>query len=215
MPACSLDHIVIAAGSLEEGARFIRDRLGVAIPAGGRHESMGTHNCLMRLGRASYLEVIAIDADARTPGRPRWYALDDPAMHARLSEGPRLITWVARTADIVATAQSASFPLGAVVPVSRGKLSWRITIPGDGHLPAGGVIPHLIEWDGGARPWENLADLGCALEELTLAHPDPDWLKAALRSLCPIGFSQISIASGPEPVLTARIRRPDGKLAVI
>ena len=214
MPACELDHIVVAAASLEEGALFIRDRLGVDIPAGGQHELMGTHNLLMRLGQHSFLEVIAIDPSAPAPRRPRWYALDDPAMRMRLGQGPRLITWVARTSDIVATVQSAAIPLGTVTSVSRGALSWRLTVPEDGHLPAGGVVPHLIEWDGGARPWEAMADLGCELEELTLAYPDPASLKDALKALCACGFSGISVVEGPEPALSAKIRTRTGSATI-
>ncbi len=214
MPACELDHLVVAAASLDEGARFIRERLGVDIPMGGRHELMGTHNRLMRVGQNSYLEVISIDPAAAAPPRPRWYELDDPTMRARLAEGPRLITWVARTSDIVATVQSTAVSLGAILPVSRGELSWHLTVPEDGHLPGGGVIPHLIEWDGGVRPWENMAELGCELEELTLGSPDSVALKDALGTLCARPFSRISIAKAAEPVLSARIRTPTGSVTI-
>ena len=56
-----LDHIVIAAASLAQGGDFLRELLGVDIPAGGAHDAMGTHNLLMQLGEDRYLEVIAID----------------------------------------------------------------------------------------------------------------------------------------------------------
>jgi hypothetical protein len=215
MPACALDHIVIAATSLEDGARFIRERLGVDIPPGGEHPTMGTHNRLMRVGETCFLEIIAINPKAQAPGRPRWFSLDDPAMRAQLEAGPRLITWVARAADIVATVQATAVPLGAVIPATRGGLSWRLTIPADGHLPGGGVIPHLIEWDGGMRPWEGMTDLGCRLEALVLAHPDPEWLKDALKSICAKGFDQVSVVKGEKPGLSAKIRRSDGELATI
>ncbi len=214
MPACELDHIVVAAASLEAGVAFIRERLGVDIPAGGKHELMGTHNHLMRLGEACYLEVIAVDPDAPKPAHARWYALDDPAIQARLRGRPCIITWVVRTADIVATMQAAAFPLGEVVPVSRGALNWRLTVPTDGHLPEGGVVPHLIQWDGGARPWEGMADRGCRLDELTLIHPDPDRLRQALATLCDRGFKPISIEKGVAPGLSARISTPSGAVRI-
>ena len=210
MPGCELDHIVIAAASLDDGVRYIRERLGVEIPAGGRHELMGTHNHLMRLGPSSYLEVIAVDPQAPRPDRPRWFALDEPAMQDRLREGPSLVTWVLRTADVVAAVQAAAFSLGEVVHMSRGALSWRLTVPRNGALPQGGVIPHLIEWDGGVRPWESMADPGCGLRELTLAHPDPDFLRQALNTLCSRGFDFIAIEEGPAPRLSAEISTPSG-----
>jgi TusA-related sulfurtransferase len=40
---------------------------------------MGTHNCLMQLGEAMFLEIIATDP-AASPQRRRWFALDDPLM---------------------------------------------------------------------------------------------------------------------------------------
>jgi hypothetical protein len=210
VPSCELDHIVIGAATLEQGEAFVRDRLGVEIGPGGRHALMGTHNRLMRLGQNAYLEVIAIDPAAPRPGRPRWYSLDDAEMQARLGEEPSLICWVLRVSDIVAAVQSAAVPLGEVTSVSRGDLSWRLTVPADGHLPGGGTVPHLIEWDCGARPWERMAAAGCDLETLILRHPKPEWLDQALHAFCPAGFGFASCERGEEPKLSARIITPSG-----
>lgn len=92
MTACELDHIVVAAASLKQGVDYIRERLGVEIPAGGKHALMGTHNHLMRLGGTCFLEVIAVDPQAPRPERTRWYTLDDPALQAQLSQSPRIVT---------------------------------------------------------------------------------------------------------------------------
>jgi len=210
-----LDHIVIAAQSLDAGVRFIREKLDVDIPPGGRHESMGTHNHVMRLGRSSFLEVIAIDPAGRNPDRPRWYGLDDPAMRARLRGGPSLISWVVRTPDIVAAVDAAAIPLGTITPVSRGALSWRLTVPDDGHMPGGGTIPHLIEWDEDLRPWESMADLGCSLAALTLADPDGDWLSDVLRSLGAEALPFVKVLEGGPPRLSAKIVTPSGRIAQI
>ncbi len=215
MLACDLDHFAIAAASLEEGTAFIRERLGVDIPRGGKHPVMNTHNCLMRLGPSSYLEVIAIDPDAGPAERPRWFALDDPAMQERLRrDGPQLVTWVLRTADIVAVAQADAVPLGDILPMTRGPLSWHLTVPEDGRLPGDGALPHLIEWDCGARPWEAMADLGCSLERLTLSHPNPAWLEQALAALCRHGFDFIEVKKADAPGLAARIKTPSGVVTI-
>ena len=42
-----------------------------------------------------------------------------------------------------------------------------------------------------------------------------DWLRDALKSICPKGFSQVSVVEGAQPSLSARIRRPDGRIALI
>ena len=58
----SLDHLVVAALTLEAGVDHVFRSLGVAIPPGGAHPLMGTHNHLMQLGEGVFLEVIARDS---------------------------------------------------------------------------------------------------------------------------------------------------------
>jgi hypothetical protein len=79
---------------------------------------MGTHNALLRLGEHSYLEVIAVDPDGIPPGRPRWFALDDPSMQSRLAAGPSLITWALRC-ESLATACARVPDLGEILSMPR------------------------------------------------------------------------------------------------
>lgn len=102
----AVDHLVVAARTLEEGSRYVSSALGVALEPGGKHESMGTHNCLVRLSDTSYLEVIAIDPDASPPSVPRWFALDDPRMQRRLGRHPALVTWVVQAGNALACPQA-------------------------------------------------------------------------------------------------------------
>src|SRR5690349_7800408 len=97
-----LDHIVIGCASLEQGVGWAREQLGVTVPPGGAHPRLGTHNCLMRIGAAAYLELIAIDPEAPKPPRLRWFGLDDPHQQARIRERPRVLAWVCGTQDIAA-----------------------------------------------------------------------------------------------------------------
>jgi TusA-related sulfurtransferase len=215
MSKCELDHIIVAAASLEEGVAFIRDRLGVDIPKGGKHPLMSTHNHLMRLGEGSFLEVISIDPEAPSPARPRWFELDEPEMQARLAESPCLVSWVVRTPDIVGTVDEASFPIGSITRLGRDALSWHLTVPADGRIPGDGVMPHVIQWDDGLRPWERMADLGCKLQALEIIHPDLDMVDEQLKSLCPDGIAGVHVKQGPVPALSARIVTPSGAVAVI
>jgi len=212
MERCQLDHIVIGAATLVEGVAFIRDRLGVDIPPGGKHQLMGTHNHLMRLGESAFLEVISIDPAAPAPGRPRWFDLDNAKMRARLAAGPKLITWVVRSADIEATAQASAVPLGPIMPVSRDALSWRLTIPDDGRIPGDGLVPHVIQWDGNARPWERMAAFGWRLEALVLSHSNPEAVKAGLSSLGADSIAGVRVEEADAPGLTARIRTASGEI---
>ncbi len=215
MPKCDLDHIVIGAITLAEGVRFIREKLGVEIPPGGKHPLMGTHNHVMRLGDNAFLEVISIDPDAPRPSRPRWFRLDDPAMQTRLAEGPRVITWVVRSPDIVATSGRAASPLGEVTTATRDALSWWLTIPADGTIPGEGALPHVIQWDGGARPWERMADRGCALDALLIRHPDPGAVEAQLRSAGADEIPGVHVERADMTELQLRVRTATGMVATL
>ena len=160
-----LDHLVVAARTLDEGAAWVSSVTGVATVAGGKHPLMGTHNRLLGLGARRYLEVIAIDPQAPPPGRPRWFALDEPAMRERLARGPALIHWVERTDDLEAAL--STYPEAVeILDASRGDFAWRITVPRDGHLPGGGKLPTLIQWKG-PHPADRLPASGCELADLT------------------------------------------------
>lgn len=193
-----IDHIVFAAQTLEKGADYAQQILGVRPAPGGKHPLMGTHNLLLNLGNRVYLEVIAIDPEAPNPGRPRWFDLD----HLDLSE-PRLITWVAHTRHI----ESVPADFGKVTKASRGNLEWLIAIPEDGRLHEGGVIPYLIQW-GEAHPTDNRTDSGCELVELVGFHPEPE---RVLKMLERLGLSgALRVEKADEVSLEAHIQTSAG-----
>lgn len=179
MPSTFLDHITVAAPTLKVGAAFVHAALGVAPQAGGEHPRMATHNCLLRLGDALFLEVIAPNPAAPAPSRPRWFGLDQLGPQSP----PCLATWVVRTTDIRSCVAAATEPLGSVEPMCRGALDWLITIPKDGSLPLHGAAPALIEWHTGGHPADRLEDKGLSLAQLDILHPDPDRIKCLLASL--------------------------------
>ena len=203
-PATRLDHLVVVAPTLGAGAAWVRAALGAGPRPAGRHDRMGTHNLLLRLGQAAYLEVIAIDPAGPPPGRPRWFGLDALAPDA----APRLAAWVARTDDVDAAAAASTEPLGAVEPMTRGDLTWRLTVPPDGSLPLGGAAPLLIEWDTAPHPAERLPDDGCQLVGLTVTHPDPERVE---RLLAAVGFvGPVTVVAGEAVRLRAEVRTRTG-----
>lgn len=207
MSGCQIDHITVTAPSLASGAALVRDVLGIAPQPGGQHPRMGTHNLLLRLGDALFLEVIAPDPAAPPPDRPRWFGLDRLAPQA----APSLATWVVRSADIHASLAAASEALGNVEPMSRGALSWLITIPSDGSLPLGGVAPALIEWHVDIHPAARLRDDGLSLSRLELVHPEPERISRLLASLAlDAPVSVTAAAAGALPQLIAHIHTPQG-----
>jgi hypothetical protein len=78
--ATAVDHLVVAAATLEQGVAWCEATLGVTPGPGGRHALMGTHNRLLNLGSAafphSYLEIIAIDPEAPAPGHAAGQAVE-------------------------------------------------------------------------------------------------------------------------------------------
>jgi hypothetical protein len=189
-----VDHLVVAADTLEQGAAWCERVLGAAPVAGGRHVGMGTHNRLLAIGSAAfartYLEIIAIDPDAPPPTRPRWFDLDDPGVRARLRERPRLQHVVARCTGLDArldALRAAGVDPGAAVAAERasphGRLRWRIAGRADGRLPFGGALPTLIEW-GDVHPSAQLPASPVALAGVALGGlPEPVVRALALRGV--------------------------------
>lgn len=207
-----IDHIVLAATTLDEGVRYLYEQLGVEVPTGGKHPIMGTHNCLMRVGRTIYLEILSIDPSAPPPRRARWFGLDDLSVQARLRERPHFVGWVAQTNNITESIAALGADIGPAIEATRGDLRWRISVRDDGLLLDGGTVPILIEWPEGAHPASKIPDLGIELLELRLKHPSPDWLKLKLRPLAPEPLIKIVKApSGEPPSLEATFRLPDGQ----
>ena len=200
MPRSHIDHLVITAASLEEGVEYVRRELGVTPQSGGEHVSMGTHNCLLKLGEKLYLEVIAANPGAPAPGRPRWFQLDEPES----VRAPRLATWVARCDYIHALAPAS---LGKIETMARGSFRWLITTPEDGKLPLQGIAPALIQWLSDTHPAGALEDPGCSLVRFEGFHPRPESVTGVLHA---IGFEGEFPVSPGEPSLIAQIRTPDG-----
>jgi hypothetical protein len=57
----TIDHLVVAANNLDEGTDYILKILNVRPQVGGEHDTMGTHNRVLRLGEGCCLEVLAIN----------------------------------------------------------------------------------------------------------------------------------------------------------
>lgn len=204
---CVIDHITVTAPTLQAGADHVFRALGVRPQPGGEHPRMGTHNLLLRLGEALFLEVIATNPDAPAPGRPRWFGLDNLSPQA----APRLSVWVARTTDIHALAAASTEALGPIETMSRGTLQWFITIPSDGVPPLGGVAPSLIQWHTTTHPATSLPDLGLTLARLELRHPEPQRVQRLLDHIQLSGPVTVSrVASASEAGLVAHIQTPAG-----
>ena len=205
-----LDHLVVAAADLEQGADYIEHQLGVRVPDGGQHLTQGTHNKVMSLGIHTYLEIIAVDPDLPIPRQPRWFGLDDPAIVASLRHSPRLLTWAINTPDLSDLLAQSKIGVGATNQLSRGELTWKVALTDDGRLSAGGYFPLCIQWLTDFHPASRMVDLGCRFKRLVIGHPYPDWIETCLDSIGAVDLVQIERVDRPG-FLRAVIETPAGE----
>ena len=178
-----IDHFTLGTSDLASGQAALAAVLGARVPQGSKHDAMSTHNCVCQAGSESFMELIAVDSDAPYPGRVRWFTLDDPATQAKIADRPRALCWVVNTPDLDAVVAASPVDLGEVVHFQRGDRTWRLTVPEDGSLPEGGLIPAFIEWSPGPHPSTGQQDIGVRLQTVKLTHPDPEGLRATLAAL--------------------------------
>ena len=216
MPGLQLDHLVIAAHTLEDGVDWCGTLFGVRPAGGGEHVFMGTHNRVFAISSDSfplaYLEIIAIAPALPAPTRPRWFDLDDGAMQQRLkTKGPQLVAWAARGEDIgplAAAMRDAGTDVGGVMDAERmtptGLLRWRIALRVDGQRPCGGAAPVLIEWNA-RHPTDGMTGSGVRLESLQVGVAAPDRLLPA----------PVQQASAPDAApLVATFATPRGRVTL-
>lgn len=195
------DHIAVAAETLEEGVEWVRECLGITVPKGGSHPLMGTHNHLVQLGAQAFLEIIAVDPEARVH-RERWFELD------HFSGPPCIKAWIARCTGIGKVLDELAVDVGVPVDLTRGDLQWQLSVRDDGSLPFEGVFPSIIQWPEGQFPVPNMTSLGCEMFKLHLEHPNVDDLQRHLERI--IDDERIDYAYASAPRIWCEIKTPAG-----
>jgi len=203
-----IDHIVIGARTLEEGARYVEAQLGVKPSKGGVHPGIGTHNMLLGMGANCYIEVIAPDPAQPDPPHPRPFDLDDASLRTMLEAEPRLIAYVASTPALDAVvARLGASQAGEIKAMTRGNLAWRMAFPPQ-RQDMDNLIPPLIQWDG-ERAAKHIRDSGWRLTALEAEHPEADALRASLTSR---GLGDtVKVRQSPHPRLVVHLRHRDGR----
>ena len=220
LPLAQLDHLIIAATSLDAGVQWCERTLGVTPGPGGQHPLMGTHNRLLSLVSpgfpTAYLEILAIDSEAGQAMKTRtsrWFDLDSADLQQSLAiHGPRLIHGVVNTRSVVAGVQALAalgLDRGPLIEASRmtstGLLAWQITVRDDGQRLMNGTLPTLIEW-AGPHPTQSMPPSGVTLQSLRASHPQATLLTQAHRA---IGWAQMAVTEGAAN-LVATLHTPRG-----
>jgi hypothetical protein len=222
-----IDHLVVAAHSLQQGVEWCEATLGITPAAGGEHEKYGTHNRLFKIATpafpVAYFEIIAINPDAvieKKPPPTRWFDLDSKQLQAELAKSPRLVHFVVNT-DNIQDARHAwknqGIDRGPIIHASRktpkGLLQWQITVRSDGDRLFNGTLPTLIQWGKPEaadpmqlHPRNHLPRSGVSLKSLTVSHPSASKIKAAYEAIM---LGNIDVTEGPANIV-ATLQTPKG-----
>jgi hypothetical protein len=217
MMKTELDHIVVAAKTLDEGRAWARQVLGVEASGGGKHAGLATHNTLIGLNARHYLEIIAIDPEAGASDFPRWFGLDTIEVQSMIAHGPRLVAWVARASGaenaIETFAALPDNPVSIVRPAQRGDFRWRFAFTPDGTRPRSGVLPHLIQWDVPMHPCDRIPDVGLSLSSVLVADPVHERVSAILNAIA-FDDPKVHIAQSTSAQLIATMNTPRGAVTL-
>ncbi len=141
-----LDHIVIGALTLEEGTKFLENKLQSKLSEIGYHKDLGTHNRVIRICDEVYLEVIAIDPENRNLRDRQCFNLDNSNLQSKLKKSPQIISYV-----IESQSKNILKYYDPFFEVSRSDYRWLFAMPAynnilDNDIIESGVIPSLIFW---------------------------------------------------------------------
>ena len=143
-----LDHIVFGAFTLEEGTKFVENKLQAKLSDIGYHKDMGTHNRVIRINDQVYLEVVAIDPKNRNLKKRKWFNLDNSNLQSKLKNSPQIIGYVIENDDINITKYYDIY-----IEASRANYRWKFAMPTyqnkflDNDIVEAGIIPSLITWE--------------------------------------------------------------------
>jgi hypothetical protein len=200
-----VDHLIYATPDLERTVEEFQHRLGVKATLGGSSPDRGTHNALIALGPATYLEIVAPDPRQQNPPHPPWW------LHGL--KKPHLVQWAVKGTDLEHVHEMAvqrGVPLGEVLSGSRQRpdgvlLTWRFTSP---RQPvAEGIVPFFIDWGLSPHPATSSVQ-GVQLIALRAEHPDHRRVQGMLHQL---GID-LAVTRGSRPALIATIEGPRGRL---
>lgn len=173
-----VDHVILGIGDLQRGIEELERLTGVRAVYGGAHPGRGTHNALISLGGAQYLEILAPNPEDR--GSTPWIG----ELGNLTSLTP--VGWAARSGDLPALQQilkGQGIETGEIRPGARNqpdgtRLAWRtldLTAPSP-------LLPFFIEWDPATAHPSETTPKGCRLTGFSLHDPAPEALRKPLQA---------------------------------
>lgn len=174
-----IDHVIVGINDLQGGIEELERLTGVRAVYGGAHPGRGTHNALMSLGGAQYLEILAPNPEDE--GSTPWIG----GLGNLTFLTP--VGWAARADDLPALQQSLKtqgVETGEIRPGARNRpdgtrLGWKTL---DLAAPASPLLPFFIEWDPGSAHPSETSPQGCRLTGFVLHDPAPGALRKPLQA---------------------------------
>lgn len=205
MDFSSIDHLVVAAPTLEEGSHWAHKLFDIQPEPGGIHQGLGTHNILLGLGDSCYLEIIAPDPKQNDIPK-HWIPADNYIM-------PQLIGWASPSKNILSLKDAVPDTLGDVSLMSRQKpdgstISWSMSYPRFDLF--NGLLPFLIQWPPGLHPGKNLKQIGTIIQ-FQLYHPEHENLEKQLDQM---GI-YFPVIKSEKPHIEAKIKLSDERTITI
>ena len=163
-----IDHIVVGAKNLKEGADYIENLLKSKLSPESKHNLMGTHNKVIKIGDDCYLEVLAIDPHANSIKTDRWFNLDNPKVTNELSSLPRLLGYVVNFDKKLINKKYLPFFV-----VERDQFKWKFAMPNpinEEKFPGinnNGIMPNYIKWLTN-KPLTNMPESNFKLETIEI-----------------------------------------------
>lgn len=202
IPTPHIDHLIVAARTLEEGRVWLEEKLGAPLQPGGQHKNFGTHNMLLSLGPDEYIELLAINHDVPKPGPVYPLGFELPWVQEKWQQEPFLLHWIARVDNLEGE---------GVQDGARDQYRWRSLGGKPGELVMDGVKPSLIHWIT-PPPFLELPDSGVRLKSLRLGTPDVATLQAEVDRLGLGGRVQVFEAA--QATINATFTTPKGEVTL-
>lgn len=199
----AIDHLVYCVFDLEKAVEKLSGLFGVAIQKGGKHPDFGTYNALLNLGNGIYLELLAIDPEAKS-FEEHWMGIDQ-------LDKPQLTRWAMKSNNLPADMELLANYRPELTKVSGGKrrttsgelLEWELSVPLS--APRVEPFPFFVDWNDSVHPTRILPE-ACRLIQLEIAHPETSSLKDYLKQLNP----EVNLVFSSTPQIRAQVKTPTG-----
>ena len=172
---------------------------------------MGAQNQRLKWQWDAELGMNGENGSVDNQSRHRWGSCDERSTKENIKHSPRALCWVLEVDNIENTVKKCGYNPGEILQISRGELTWKITVPSNGGLADNGVLPALIEWPSDQHPSKKLTNSKVSIIKLSLFHPESYKIKNIISHL--IKSDLIRVSEGV-PKIELILTTQNGKVVI-